>query len=83
MLFVPVLTEQYFWAKNYHQQTGIPYVDDMTYSKDNVKSVSEVISLILHDKSLKKWMEQQSKNIKKSDGANEATKAFKKIIQKK
>jgi len=82
MLFVPVLTEQYFWAKNYQQQTGIPYIDNMTYSKDNVHSVSETLSLILSNKLLKKWLEQQSKNIKKSDGANEATKVLKKIIQK-
>ena len=81
MLFVPVLTEQYFWAKNYQQQTGIPYVDDMTYSKHNVQSVSETISLILSSTTLKKWLDQQSKNIKKTDGAKEATKVLQKIIQ--
>jgi hypothetical protein len=27
MLFVPLMTEQYFWAKNYEHFTGITYVD--------------------------------------------------------
>lgn len=27
MLFVPVLTEQFLWAKNYEHFTGVPYVD--------------------------------------------------------
>lgn len=27
MLFVPFLTEQYFWSKNYEFHTGVPYVD--------------------------------------------------------
>jgi UDP:flavonoid glycosyltransferase YjiC (YdhE family) len=83
MLFVPILTEQYFWAKNYRQQTGIPYIDNMTYSKNNVQCVSDTISLILSSKPLKKWLESQSKNIKKSDGSSEATKVLKKIIQKR
>jgi UDP:flavonoid glycosyltransferase YjiC (YdhE family) len=26
MLFVPLLTEQFFWAKNYQHFTGVPYV---------------------------------------------------------
>lgn len=81
MLFVPVLTEQYFWAKNYQQQTGIPYIDNLTYSKDNVRSVSETLSLILSSKPLKKWLGSQSQNIKKSDGATEATRVLKKIIK--
>lgn len=81
MLFVPVLTEQYFWAKNYQQQTGIPYIDNMSYSKENVRLVSERISLIVQSKTLTKWLKKQSKNIKSSDGTNETVKVIKKIIK--
>jgi hypothetical protein len=27
LIIVPIITEQYFWGKNYKQQAGVPYVD--------------------------------------------------------
>jgi hypothetical protein len=35
MVIVPILTEQFFWGKNYQQQTGVPYV--------NVKDANESV----------------------------------------
>jgi hypothetical protein len=31
MLFMPLLNEQFFWAKNYQKRTGIPFIDHRTY----------------------------------------------------
>lgn len=36
LIIVPILTEQFFWGKNYFQQAGVPYV--------NVKDASESIA---------------------------------------
>jgi hypothetical protein len=31
MLFLPILNEQFYWAKNYMHHTGVPYIDHRTY----------------------------------------------------
>jgi hypothetical protein len=31
MMFMPILNEQFFWAKNYFYHTGVPYIDSRTY----------------------------------------------------
>ena len=36
LIIVPILTEQFFWGKNYFQQAGVPYV--------NVKDASQTIA---------------------------------------
>lgn len=78
MLFVPILTEQYFWAKNYQQQTDISYIKDMSYSKENVQNMTEMIPFILNSKKLNKWLDQQSRSIQNSNGALEVVNLLKK-----
>jgi len=43
IVFVPLLTEQFFWAKNYEHFTGVPYVDSKSVSCVG-KTVRAVVS---------------------------------------
>ena len=37
MLFVPLLSEQYLWAKLYRHHTGVPFIDHLTYDFGTVR----------------------------------------------
>lgn len=47
MVFAPLLTEQFFWAKNYQHFTGMPYIDvnlqKELEKKDNMKLVASAL----------------------------------------
>jgi len=83
MLFVPVLTEQYFWAKNYKQHTGIPYINNMNYTKENILFVFNTIESILSSSKLKKWLDKHYRHIRKTNGAKQVAQIVSAIVKKK
>jgi len=42
MLFVPILVEQFFWAKNYAHMTGVDYIDSTKNVLDKIKQACEI-----------------------------------------
>lgn len=87
MLFVPILTEQYFWAKNYQYHTNTPYIENVgsiTYTKDEIQKVSNLISFIFEEKQkpnkLSSWLDQQYKNTRLKNGAKQFVSTLQKII---
>lgn len=84
MLFVPILTEQYFWAKNYQYHTHTPYlekVEDLTNTPEQVAHVAQLISSALKNKS-SPWLKQQQQNLQKYNGTKQFVSFLEKIIHK-
>jgi hypothetical protein len=84
MLFFPILTEQYFWAKNYQYHTHTPYLDkveDLTNTSEHVVHVAHLISSALKNKS-SPWLKQQQHNLQKYNGTKQFVSFLEKIIQK-
>lgn len=85
MLFVPVLTEQYFWAKNYQHHTGTKYLDNVSNLVDTnneVERVERLLSLSLENKDCP-WLRQQQRDLRKHDGALQFVPVLDKIIASK
>jgi len=59
MLFVPLLTEQFFWAKNYKHFTGVNFVNYR--EKENIIDMSEVVQVNDYIKRVSKSMRNSSR----------------------
>lgn len=82
MLFVPILTEQYFWAKNYQYHTDTPYlekVEDITNTKAHVENVAKLISFALKNQS-SPWLKKQQHHLEKYNGTRQFVSFLEKIL---
>jgi hypothetical protein len=59
LLFVPLLSEQFFWAKNYSLKTNKPYIDYQTETLPNNFNVDNMMQIT-------KYEQKISKSIKKT-----------------
>jgi hypothetical protein len=86
MLFVPHLTEQFFWAKNYQHFTGIPYIDARkmlsdTYIQQELRSeVVRAIREVDKGKAPARRASAFFKRVKKSLNTNDAINNLRKYV---
>ena len=68
MVIVPLLTEQFFWAKNYYQQTGVPYVDVKDANESVVDQVRSA-TLALQQPRVASFHAKVQQSVRQNDGA--------------
>jgi len=72
LIYVPILTEQYFWAKNYEYQTSIPYITEETMKNIDL---NRLLSNIFNTKSTEykniiKFLKKVSKSMINNENKN-------------
>ena len=67
LLFIPMLNEQYMWAKNFQMQCGVPYVDyRLTFDEQWSQTLIALNSL--KASKVTRFMERVQKSMQSSDG---------------
>lgn len=64
MLFVPALTEQFFWAKSYEYYTKVPYIDIFDSSDDIMTQISHSL-FALNSPEVRKFLKKVQNSMKK------------------
>jgi len=72
LIYCPILNEQFFWAKNYQHQTGVPYLDIRSYRR---RKDRELLAVQLSDalkavqtKDCLNFLKNTKKKIKSDNG---------------
>ena len=79
MIFVPLLAEQFFWAKNYKAMTGTPYISYLDSEVDNIVDM-ENAHKACESSSTKKYLNCACNSMKKNNGVKKLTEIIKKSI---
>jgi len=83
---IPMLNEQFMWAKNYKERAGVPYIDiPVALSRRNSDSV---LATMAHDALIavrsvktKEFMAQVKKSVRANDGVKMLIKAIEKQVK--
>lgn len=85
MVFVPVLAEQYFWAKNYQRLTGVPYIDnvkDISDTSEQVNNISNIMTILSHKNKVLKAFHKDQYDPNQKQGTDQFISVIRKIIEK-
>lgn len=80
MIFVPLLAEQFFWARNYEAMTGTPFIDYQ--SSSNAVSMNTIEAWLTHSGSAKTkaYLKSLSASMKRNDGVKRIAKVVKDVL---
>lgn len=82
MVFVPTLTEQYFWAKNYERFTGMPYID--TENDNGVERIIRALSSPKVVNASRRYLSKTGDSLHNTDRARRALQnMMRRIIREK